>query len=142
MVLEMKKEWSVLGVAADPKKGREEAEANGCPQWMKHKMEWPVHCSQDVNYPTMAGNLMRGVVKVDGIPGCGQTIECFEMQKDQNIFGGSAEGQLGAIREIAAFGKIKTKGEAKQHWIEVKKVKENLGKFGPHYDYFWEHRLP
>merc|ERR1712187_539802 len=50
MVKQMRREWSKLGIGANPSNGEDEKIANGCPAWMKGKMEWPIHCSQDIVY--------------------------------------------------------------------------------------------
>merc|ERR1712048_640633 len=84
---------------------------------------------------------MNPRVRATGTSGCGQNGECFEMMKDQNIFGTSKEGQLEAIREIALMHKM-TRDEAKKQWYSIPKVKQNPDKLRPYWAYFYEHRSP
>mmetsp|Transcript_76651 Transcript_76651/g.135243 ORF Transcript_76651/g.135243 Transcript_76651/m.135243 type:complete len:509 (-) Transcript_76651:132-1658(-) len=79
MLRQMREEWPTLGKVAPPSE-----EAKGCPMWMKGKMEWPDHCSQDVAYPTMV-TMMKINVPAYGDAGCGHKpdrfpLPCYELQ--------------------------------------------------------------
>ncbi|CAE8634903.1 unnamed protein product, partial [Polarella glacialis] len=88
----------------------------GCPLFQKGHQEWPGACSQDIVYPTL-DILPHLKVKVaaPGDPGCGSQpypLGCWEMQQNP-LNGESHEGELQAIRELAAMG-----GKSKEQALE------------------------
>ncbi|CAE8590394.1 unnamed protein product [Polarella glacialis] len=109
LVLAMRDNWEVLGKVADRNGSKDEAKGVGCPLFQKGHQEWPGACSQDIVYPTLANDILPHIqvkVAAPGDPGCGNQpypLGCWEMQ--QNPFNGeSHEGELQAIRELAAMG--------------------------------------
>lgn len=119
MLQEMRRQWSTFGQPADAS-----TIANGCPSFMRGRMEWPEHCSQDIVYPSLV-DLSVPRIPAYGRSGCGQFDArngrgkpfppgCWEMQK--NPMGMTEDGEMDAIREFALVQNMKDKEEAKQHY--------------------------
>jgi len=78
MFRQMREEWPTLGQVAPASET-----AKGCPMFLKGKMEWPEHCSQDIAYPSMV-TMMQKEVPAYGDPGCGHKpdrfpLACYEL---------------------------------------------------------------
>jgi len=121
MVRQMRAQWASLGRAAGP-----DDPAAGCPEWHRGQSEWPVHCSQDMLYPSLP-RAMSPAPAVYGGSGCGQAdlvnsqgrpfpLACWEMSSDfWNPFGESESAQLEAVRELAAVQDMATEEEVRRH---------------------------
>lgn len=112
----LKANWANLGRVADAVE--EGGRAVGCPMFMKGLMEWPDHCSQDMIYPALAEHVLPPLqqkVAFSGASGCGQLAKnrhgqafplgCWEMQQNP-INGQHEEGELTALQELAAIGRL------------------------------------
>ncbi|CAE7903075.1 unnamed protein product, partial [Symbiodinium necroappetens] len=112
----LKANWANLGRVADAVE--EGGRAVGCPMFMKGLMEWPEHCSQDMIYPALAEHVLPPLqqkVAFPGASGCGQLAKnrhgqafplgCWEMQQNP-INGQHEEGELTALQELAAIGRL------------------------------------
>lgn len=118
MVREMARQWPALGrgVAHD-------SVSPGCPAFMEGKTHWP-ECSQDIVYPTLTNAAMSPFVKAVGQPGCHQyaqsalgvefPLACLDL--DHSPYGLSEDGQLAAIRDIAAVQRMGGAAEAGQFY--------------------------
>mmetsp|Transcript_19538 Transcript_19538/g.61356 ORF Transcript_19538/g.61356 Transcript_19538/m.61356 type:complete len:379 (-) Transcript_19538:39-1175(-) len=119
MLGEMRRQWTRFGQPADASSA-----ANGCPEFMRGRPEWPIHCSQDMVYPELV-TLTAPQIAAYGRSGCGQfdavtdrgkslPAGCWEMTKSP--FGVSESAQLETIRAFAEVQNMQTPEEAKKHY--------------------------
>ncbi|CAE7833257.1 unnamed protein product [Symbiodinium sp. CCMP2592] len=137
----LKANWANLGRVADSVE--EGGRAVGCPMFMKGRVEWPDYCSQDMIYPALAEHVLPPLqqkVAFPGASGCGQLAKnrrgqafplgCWEMQQNP-INGQHEEGELTALQELAAIGRLQDSEAAGAYCSRspIEAVQKNCMKF-------------
>jgi len=126
MVLVIKAHWNYLGQAARANGPGDEPTAAGCPMFMDQSPEWPIGCSQDLVYPTLARVILPKLnvtLAAPGSSGCGHPskngkqqdlpLGCWELHLYFPTYG--KEERLQGIKELAKMSQFQDERQAKDY---------------------------